>query len=58
LHVHVVGEGEPLVVLPSFGLDHRAMVLAMEPAFSSAEGWARLYVDLPGTGSSPPASHR
>lgn len=30
------------------------MVLAMEPAFRSAEGWARLYVDLPGTGSSPP----
>jgi len=53
LNVEVLGEGEPLVVRPSFSLDHRAMARAVEPAFSAADGWRRLYVDLPGTGSSP-----
>ncbi len=52
LNVDVLGEGEPLVILPSFSLDHRAMARAVEPAFSAVDGWARLYVDLPGTGSS------
>ena len=58
LHVELVGEGEPLVVLPSFGLDHRAMILAVDHAFSQAQGWARLYVDLPGTGSSSASDPR
>ena len=52
LHVEQHGEGDPLVVLPSFGLDHRAMAAAVDTAFAAVPGWARLYCDLPGTGLS------
>jgi pimeloyl-ACP methyl ester carboxylesterase len=31
---------------------------AFEPAFGKAHGWQRLYVDLPGTGASPPGEPR
>jgi pimeloyl-ACP methyl ester carboxylesterase len=58
LHVHGRGEGKPIVVLPSFSLDHSAMTEVFEPAVSSAAGWQRLYVDLPGTGASPAGEPR
>jgi pimeloyl-ACP methyl ester carboxylesterase len=45
-------------VLPSFGLDHAAMGEAVEPVFVDLSGWRRLYVDLPGTGDSPPGEPR
>ncbi len=50
--------GRPIVVLPSFSLDHNAMSEAFEPAFAGAQGWQRLYVDLPGTGASPAGEPR
>lgn len=54
LHSQSHGDGWPLVVLPSFGFDHAAMAQALEPAFDSTSEWARLYLDLPGSGFSPP----
>jgi pimeloyl-ACP methyl ester carboxylesterase len=56
LHVQPHGSGRPLVVLPSFSLDHAAMGAAVEPVFAHLSGWRRLYVDLPGTGDSPPGA--
>lgn len=53
LHIDHQGDGEPLVVLPAFGLDHGAMAAAVEPAFAADSTWRRWYVDLPGTGRSP-----
>jgi pimeloyl-ACP methyl ester carboxylesterase len=58
LHVEVHGSGWPLVVLPSFGLDHAAMAEAVEPVFTDISAWQRLYVDLPGTGGSAPGDPR
>ena len=58
LHVHVLGDGRPLVVLPSFSLDHVAMAAVFEPVLSSRSGWMRIYVDLPGTGTSSPGEPR
>jgi pimeloyl-ACP methyl ester carboxylesterase len=58
LHVHMRGEGRPVVVLPSFSLDHNAMAEVVEPVFAATAGWSRLYVDLPGTGASPPGQPR
>jgi pimeloyl-ACP methyl ester carboxylesterase len=52
LHVEVRGSGWPLVVLPSFSLDHAVMAEAVEPVFTDISAWQRLYVDLPGTGRS------
>lgn len=53
LHLQVHGSGRPLVVLPSFSLDHAAMAAAVETVFAEQSGWRRLYIDLPGTGGSP-----
>lgn len=58
LHAQPLGEGLPIVVLPSFSLDHNAMAAAIEPAVSTTTGWSRLYLDLPGTGGSPPVEPR
>lgn len=58
LQVHTRGEGRPLIVLPSFSLDHNAMAEALEPVFAVTSGWSRCYVDLPGTGASPPGEPR
>lgn len=54
LYAQPLGEGRPIVVLPSFSLDHNAMAATVEPALSTTAGWLRLYLDLPGTGGSPP----
>jgi pimeloyl-ACP methyl ester carboxylesterase len=54
LSAQIRGEGRPLVLLPWFGLDHAVMAAAFEPVFTSATGWRRIYVDLPGTEESPP----
>lgn len=58
VQVHTRGEGRPVVVLPSFSLDHNAMAEAVEPVFTATAGWSRLYVDLPGTGASPAGEPR
>lgn len=58
LHLHRIGSGQPLVVLPSFSLDHAAMAATVEPVFAELSGWRRIYVDLPGTGGSPPGEPR
>lgn len=58
LHVQPHGRGRPLVILPSFSLDHAAMATTVEPVFANLHGWQRLYVDLPGTGGSPPGEPR
>jgi pimeloyl-ACP methyl ester carboxylesterase len=58
LHIEAHGSGRPLVVLPSFSLDHAAMAKAVEPVFVGDCAWRRLYVDLPGTGRSPSGQPR
>lgn len=44
------GEGAPLLLLHGFAMDH-TMLLGLDPVF--ADGWRRVYVDLPGMGLSP-----
>ena len=58
LHIQPHGTGRPLVVLPSFGLDHAAMGEIVEPVFDDVSVWRRLYIDLPGTGGSPSGDPR
>jgi pimeloyl-ACP methyl ester carboxylesterase len=55
----IFGTGRPVVLLPGFRLDASVMAAACEPAFAAAatatgERWQRIYLDLPGTGGSPP----
>ena len=64
LSTRVFGEGRPIVLLPWFSLDSAVMATAFEPVFaavspadsSSDPGWRRIYLDLPGTGGSPPVA--
>jgi pimeloyl-ACP methyl ester carboxylesterase len=56
LSVRCYGQGRPVVLLPWFSLDGAVTARAFEPAFSETSGWQRLYVDLPGTGDSPPVA--
>jgi pimeloyl-ACP methyl ester carboxylesterase len=52
------GSGPVVLFLPSFSLDTLAMAAVVEPVFAPDPGWTRLYVDLPGTGASPPGEPR
>src|SRR2546430_3061495 len=47
------GTGRPVMMLPGQPSDHRVKVRFMEPLFPQADGWMRLYLDLPGTGRTP-----
>lgn len=48
----VVGEGEPVVLIHGFSVDHRIMTGCMEPIFSELNNYKRIYIDLPGMGKS------
>lgn len=53
--VHYVesGSGTPVLALHGVGVDHREMAHALEPVFTAAPGFRRLYPDLPGMGLTP-----
>jgi pimeloyl-ACP methyl ester carboxylesterase len=54
LSTTICGDGHPIVLLPWFAHDGAAMAQAFEPVFSADSPWCRIYLDLPGTGSSSP----
>ncbi len=49
IEAEVVGEGRPLFFVHGLAVDRRVMMAAFEPI---ADGWRRIYVDLPGHGAS------
>ena len=53
--VHYVesGSGTPVLALHGVGVDHREVAHALEPVFTAAPGFRRLYPDLPGMGLTP-----
>jgi len=44
------GEGNPVLAIHGFGIDHHVMTGCMEPIFARRAGWKRIYLDLPGMG--------
>ncbi len=56
VHYEIVGNGRPILMLHGYWIDHHSMVGAMEPIFSSQNGWQRIYIDLPGMGQTPGAA--
>jgi len=56
LRIETRGSGRPVIVLPSFSLDHAAMAEPVDPSFRDTLGWKRLYVNLPSTGGLRPVS--
>lgn len=52
LYYRVIGEGKPVVLIHGFTVDHKLMEGCMEPVFDKANGFKRIYIDLPGMGKS------
>lgn len=52
IYYKVIGEGDPIVILHGWTLDHQVMFHALEPIFKKQNGWKRIYIDLPGMGKS------
>ncbi|WP_044642618.1 alpha/beta fold hydrolase [Risungbinella massiliensis] len=58
LYYEVVGNGEPLLVLHGFAVDHRILFNTIENVLKhSAKEYRRIYIDLPGMGKSPAPSN-
>jgi pimeloyl-ACP methyl ester carboxylesterase len=53
IHYELLGEGRPIIMLHGWSMDHRHMVNDMEPLFRHRDGWKRIYLDLPGHGTTP-----
>ena len=53
VHYEVFGEGNPIILLPGWGLNTRWTAHETEPFFEQREGWKRIYVDPPGHGKTP-----
>jgi pimeloyl-ACP methyl ester carboxylesterase len=49
--VNEIGQGTPLLVIHGWSADHRYMAADIEPNFSPASSWKRVYFDLPGHGT-------
>ena len=47
------GQGKPVLCLHGFTEDHRSMTGCLEPFFQNAEGYRRIYLDMPGMGKTP-----
>jgi pimeloyl-ACP methyl ester carboxylesterase len=56
LHLQVIGEGRPIVLIHGWRLSGEVEQADYEPIFVQRTGWRRLYPDLPGMGQSPPES--
>lgn len=53
LSAHEIGEGLPILIIHGWGLDGSVEELDFEPIFNKTHGLRRIYVDLPGTGTTP-----
>jgi pimeloyl-ACP methyl ester carboxylesterase len=49
------GKGKSVLFIHGSYVDHRMMADPFEPIFSEIQGYRRIYLDLPGTGKTPPA---
>ena len=47
------GEGQPILMIHGWPVDHQLLVQTFEPIFDRKNGWKRIYIDLPGMGKTP-----
>lgn len=53
LSAHEVGEGLPVLVIHGWQMEGKVEQLDFEPIFTKTPGFRRIYVDLPGMGTTP-----
>jgi pimeloyl-ACP methyl ester carboxylesterase len=53
IEVEIRGEGRPILLVHGWSADRRYMIADLEPVFTEATGWQRVYFDLPGHGATP-----
>ncbi|KAJ5199139.1 hypothetical protein N7491_000300 [Penicillium cf. griseofulvum] len=53
LSAHEIGEGLPVLIIHGWQMEGRAEELDFEPIFNKTPGLRRIYVDLPGMGTTP-----
>lgn len=51
LSAHEIGEGLPVLIIHGWKMEARVEELDFEPIFSTIPGLRRIYVDLPGMGT-------
>jgi pimeloyl-ACP methyl ester carboxylesterase len=49
----VHGEGRPILLIHGWSADRQYLLADFEPIFAEHPGWQRIYLDLPGHGSTP-----
>ena len=53
LSAHEIGEGLPVLIIHGWEMDGKVEELDFEPIFTKVPGYRRIYVDLPGMGTTP-----
>lgn len=53
LSAHEIGEGFPVLIIHEWQMSGKVEAADFEPTFSKAPGYRRIYVDLPGMGTTP-----
>ncbi|KAF2256876.1 putative alpha/beta hydrolase [Trematosphaeria pertusa] len=53
LSTHEIGEGLPVLIIHGWEMDGKVEERDFEPIFTKAPGFRRIYVDLPGMGTTP-----
>ena len=53
LSAHEIGEGLPVLIIHGWQMNGRVEELDFEPIFNKTQGLCRIYVDLPGMGTTP-----
>ncbi|MDD5937126.1 MAG: alpha/beta hydrolase [Clostridiales bacterium] len=55
LYYEIYGEGQPVLLIHGWSLDHNCFIGCMDPIFKeSSQAYQRYYIDLPGMGKSEP----
>jgi pimeloyl-ACP methyl ester carboxylesterase len=55
IHYESFGQGQPVFMIHGYHVDYRLMSGCMEPIFRETQGYRRIYIDLPGMGTTKSA---
>ncbi len=53
VYYEVYGEGQPILMIHGYRIDHRVLSMSLEPLFEERDGYQRIYLNLPAMGKTP-----